>query len=92
MSTSVFFPDRFAPLGPAKQVCATCPVRAACLEDGLHEKFGIFGGLSERERRRVRRQRRQVGGPNESLRLRIDVCASGATPSPVDIAPCITGS
>jgi WhiB family redox-sensing transcriptional regulator len=41
-------------------VCAGCPVRLQCLEMALQndERFGIWGGLSERERRRVRLQRR----------------------------------
>ena len=41
-------------------MCARCPVRTECLEYALgnQEKFGIWGGLSERERRQLRRQRR----------------------------------
>lgn len=43
----------------AKRVCQTCPVMEACLADALqHEEFGVWGGLSERERRRLRRSRR----------------------------------
>ena len=40
-------------------MCRSCEVRVECLEYALShaEKFGIWGGLSERERRRVRRQR-----------------------------------
>jgi len=43
----------------AKEVCRGCVVRLECLEYALDngEKFGIWGGLSERERRRLRRQR-----------------------------------
>ena len=46
----------------AKEVCRGCEVRHDCLEFALQngEKFGIWGGLSERERRRIRRQRAQV--------------------------------
>lgn len=45
----------------ARTVCATCPVADACLEFALvhDERFGIWGGTSERERRRLRRARRQ---------------------------------
>jgi WhiB family redox-sensing transcriptional regulator len=45
----------------AKAVCATCPVREPCLEHALttREKHGVWGGLDERERRRVLRRRRQ---------------------------------
>ena len=47
----------------AKEVCKGCVVRGDCLEYALAngEKFGIWGGLSERERRRLRRQRAQDG-------------------------------
>ena len=55
-----FFPDKGGSTREAKRVCAGCPVRAECLEFALasDERFGIWGGLSERERRRVRLQRR----------------------------------
>ena len=55
----LFFPERGASTKEAKAVCRGCEVRAECLEYALThgEKFGIWGGLSERERRRVRRQR-----------------------------------
>jgi WhiB family transcriptional regulator, redox-sensing transcriptional regulator len=54
-----FFPERGASTREAKAVCAGCEVRAPCLEYALvnGEKFGIWGGLSERERRRIRRER-----------------------------------
>ncbi|GMU79261.1 MAG: hypothetical protein AMXMBFR46_20540 [Acidimicrobiia bacterium] len=55
----LFFPERGASTREAKSVCRGCEVRGDCLEFALAqgEKFGIWGGLSERERRRVRRQR-----------------------------------
>ncbi|MBM3672695.1 MAG: WhiB family transcriptional regulator [Actinobacteria bacterium] len=55
----LFFPERGASTREAKAVCRGCEVRVECLEYALahSEKFGIWGGLSERERRRVRRQR-----------------------------------
>jgi WhiB family redox-sensing transcriptional regulator len=55
----LFFPERGASTREAKAVCRGCEVQADCLEYALAhgEKFGIWGGLSERERRRVRRQR-----------------------------------
>ena len=55
----LFFPERGASTREAKSVCRSCEVRVECLEYALShaEKFGIWGGLSERERRRVRRQR-----------------------------------
>jgi WhiB family redox-sensing transcriptional regulator len=55
----LFFPERGASTREAKEVCRGCVVREDCLEYALAngEKFGIWGGLSERERRRVRRMR-----------------------------------
>ena len=55
----LFFPERGASTKEAKEVCRGCVVRAQCLEYALEnsEKFGIWGGMSERERRRIRRQR-----------------------------------
>lgn len=45
----------------AKAICVTCPVREACLEHALsvREKHGVWGGLTERERRRILRRRRR---------------------------------
>ena len=55
----LFFPERGASTREAKEVCRGCVVREECLEYALAngEKFGIWGGLSERERRRIRRAR-----------------------------------
>lgn len=55
----LFFPERGASTREAKEVCKGCVVRDDCLEYALAngEKFGIWGGMSERERRRIRRQR-----------------------------------
>ncbi len=58
----LFFPERGASTKEAKRVCSACVVRQECLEYALEngEKFGIWGGMSERERRRVRRERAQA--------------------------------
>lgn len=58
----LFFPDAHesrAIVALAKQVCAACPVRQECLEWALDrgEKFGIYGGLTSTQRRKVLRQR-----------------------------------
>jgi WhiB family transcriptional regulator, redox-sensing transcriptional regulator len=47
---------------PAKVVCEQCPIRLACLEHALNrrEKDGIWGGATEKERRRIIRQRRRT--------------------------------
>ena len=52
-----FFPEKGGSTREAKRICASCPVQAECLEHALvnDERFGIWGGLSERERRRLRR-------------------------------------
>ncbi len=55
----LFFPERGASTREAKEVCRGCVAREDCLEYALDngEKFGIWGGMSERERRRLRRAR-----------------------------------
>ena len=52
-----FFPEKGGSTREAKSVCASCEVRSYCLEYALmnDERFGIWGGLSERERRKMRR-------------------------------------
>lgn len=52
-----FFPEKGGSTRDAKSICASCTVRAECLEYALEndERFGIWGGLSERERRKLRR-------------------------------------
>jgi WhiB family transcriptional regulator, redox-sensing transcriptional regulator len=52
-----FFPEKGGSTRDAKRTCTGCEVRADCLEYALthDERFGIWGGLSERERRRLRR-------------------------------------
>ena len=52
-----FFPEKGGSTREAKRVCLTCDVRGECLEYALahDERFGIWGGLSERERRRLKR-------------------------------------
>lgn len=53
----LFFPEKGGSTREAKGVCVGCEVKAECLEHALKsgERFGIWGGLSERERRRVAR-------------------------------------
>ena len=53
-----FFPEKGGSTREAKRICASCEVRAECLEFALQndERFGIWGGLSERERRRLKRR------------------------------------
>lgn len=53
----LFYPGRGVNPEPARALCRQCPVRAQCLAAALarNEKFGTWGGLTEVERRRVRR-------------------------------------
>lgn len=53
-----FFPEKGGSTRDAKKVCSSCTVRADCLEYALKndERFGIWGGMSERERRRLRKR------------------------------------
>lgn len=52
-----FFPEKGGSTREAKKICLGCEVRSECLEYALahDERFGIWGGLSERERRRLKR-------------------------------------
>jgi len=63
VDVEIFFPenDDDAEVEAAKAVCQLCPVRQACLEHALsyREHEGIWGGATERERRRILRQRRK---------------------------------
>lgn len=53
-----FFPEKGGSTRDAKRICESCEVRAECLEYALEhdERFGIWGGLSERERRKLRKR------------------------------------
>lgn len=57
---SVFFPSDGAGVEAARKICEGCPVRAACLEHALVHRIdhGVWGGCSERERRRILKRRR----------------------------------
>jgi len=62
----LWFPEKGGSAREAKRICQTCEVRAECLAFALreHERFGIYGGLSERERRKLTpRERRTLTRP-----------------------------
>jgi WhiB family redox-sensing transcriptional regulator len=66
---AVFFPSDGVGVDFARRVCASCPVKEPCLEYALVERIdhGVWGGASERERRRIlkaRRVRITVGAPS----------------------------
>jgi WhiB family transcriptional regulator, redox-sensing transcriptional regulator len=64
IDSDIFYPvsEDEADAAEAKAICAICPVQLACLEHALdlREREGIWGGTTERERRRILRQRRKT--------------------------------
>jgi WhiB family redox-sensing transcriptional regulator len=62
VAPETFFPSDGLGVIKAQRVCATCPVASQCLEYALenHIDHGVWGGCSERERRRLLRARRQA--------------------------------
>jgi len=56
---SRWFPERGTPINDLRAICNTCPVKAPCLEYALSNYIphGIWGGMSERQRRSIRRRR-----------------------------------
>lgn len=62
LDASIFYPETDDEAEVAKDVCGECGVKAACLEYALarREKVGVWGGATERERRRILRQRRRT--------------------------------
>lgn len=62
MDQEIFFPERGHGLGKiAKAVCSACPVREQCLGFALdtQQKFGVWGGRTEAERRKILRERKK---------------------------------
>jgi WhiB family transcriptional regulator, redox-sensing transcriptional regulator len=59
---SVFFPSDGLGVQAAQRICAECPVSEECLEYALENRIdhGVWGGRSERERRRILRSRRSA--------------------------------
>ena len=59
----VFFPNDGMGVLVAQRICAECSVRSECLEYALANRIeqGVWGGASERERRRILRRRRKAG-------------------------------
>ena len=59
-SPGLFFPSDGVGVEVARRICATCPVKEACLEHALVNRIdhGVWGGASERERRRILKRRR----------------------------------
>ena len=58
----IFYPPEEDEALAAKEICAGCPVQEVCLDYALsqREKLGVWGGMTERERRRMLRHRRKA--------------------------------
>jgi WhiB family redox-sensing transcriptional regulator len=58
----VFFPSDGVGVEVAKRLCATCPVKSECLDYALEHRVdhGVWGGTSERQRRRIAKSRRSL--------------------------------
>ena len=61
LDAAIFYPDDEQEAQAAKTVCESCPVQQSCLNHALtfREKAGVWGGATERDRRRIIRQRRR---------------------------------
>lgn len=62
MDAETFFPASDGDDSLAKEICASCPVRSACLGFAIEhgERFGIWGGLGEKERARLSAEEREA--------------------------------
>lgn len=72
VNQDLFFPRRGDDPSPAKALCRACPVRTDCLSYALetNQKFGIWGGMTEGQRRRLKRAQPQPDRePVRHLRL-----------------------
>jgi len=71
---ALFFPGSNDSHDPALAYCAICPVLDECGEMGLTERYGIWGGMSERTRRRIasHRRRQKLGIEDKWSRLRAE--------------------
>jgi len=83
LETAVFFPSRGESVAPIKLICKACPVVKPCLEYAMKsgEKFGIWGGTSERDRRRMRgmRGRQRIRGILLPLSSLMTMCGINIT-------------
>lgn len=68
-----FFPSDGVGVEVAKRICAKCPVVEGCLEYALTNRIdhGVWGGASERQRRRILKARRKEAEKAARLELRV---------------------
>jgi len=57
---AVFFPSDGVGVETAKEICSSCPMKAPCLEYAIENRVdhGVWGGASERQRRRIIKARK----------------------------------
>lgn len=69
-NSDLFFPVRGEDTRPAMMICAGCTVKVDCLEWALthHERQGVWGGTSDRQRRRMVSARVKIHGPERAVR------------------------
>ena len=76
--TDTFFPSNIEELfDRAKAICATCPDLAPCREAGMAESYGVWGGLTPPERRKLHRAARNQAQPSADEWLTAGEIASG---------------
>jgi len=66
--TERFFLSKGESSREAKEICGKCPVKAECLDEAVHinpiyDTYGIYGGMSSRERNKIRKQLGLVFSP-----------------------------
>lgn len=68
-SPEAFYPEKGESARPARSVCARCPVTQTCLQWAMdhHEPHGIWGGLSTKERRRLRAGQNPLDADDDDL-------------------------
>jgi WhiB family redox-sensing transcriptional regulator len=82
-----FFPSDGVGVEIARRICADCPVKEPCLEYALYNRIehGVWGGASERERRRIARRRRGVAASPQALPQ--GALSSRPSPTPPEHSP-----
>jgi len=65
----IFFPSDGVGVEKAKKICSECPVRTKCLEYALKNRVdhGVWGGTSERQRRRILKARKEAAKENLAI-------------------------
>jgi WhiB family transcriptional regulator, redox-sensing transcriptional regulator len=80
-----FYPGQGESNKAAKFICSHCDVRGDCLQEAMAsgEEYGVWGGLSERERRKLLEEGSQAIAPDP---IALSVEAAAAEPQDIDAA------